>query len=60
MLATRLVALLILPKDLVVSLDLIYVVIVTSSTFSSSELTNFELLTTIFEHNCVFKPNSQN
>jgi len=32
---------------------LIYVVIVSSSAFYSSELTKFELLTTIVEHNCV-------
>jgi len=53
-LATNLVALLVLPKDLVVVFDLIYVVIVSSSKFYSSELTKFELLTTIVEHNCVY------
>ena len=34
--------------------DLIYVVIVSSSKFYSSELTKFELLTTIVEDNCVY------
>jgi len=34
--------------------DLIYVVIVSSSKFYSSELTKIELLTTIVEHNCVY------
>jgi len=32
---------------------LIYVVIISSSTFYLSELTKFELIITIFEHNCV-------
>jgi len=34
--------------------DLIYVVIVSSSAFYSSELTKFELLTTIVGHDCVY------
>jgi len=34
--------------------DLIYVVIVSSSTFYSSELTKFEQLSTIAEYNCVY------
>jgi len=34
--------------------DLVYVVIICSSLFYLSKLTKFELIITIFEHNCVY------
>jgi len=51
--ATRLVALLVFTKRSD-GLFLIYVVIISSSTFYLSKLTKFELIITIFEHNCVY------